>query len=123
MAVFVGSAESRVVFHGFGEYVRVPAPWSYVLVTVALYGGLGACVAAASGALGERGGVPTRAAAAACAIAGVAGVVAVGAPPWDVSVRGRERVARRELRDVARREKRVRVRGWRGRLRALVLAA
>lgn len=82
LAVFVGSAESRVVFHGFGEYVRVPAPWSYVLVTVALYGGLGACVAAASGALGERGGVPTRAAAAACAIAGVAGVVAVGAPPW-----------------------------------------
>lgn len=82
LVLFTAGLEGRVVFHGFGEYVRVPAPWSYALVTAALYGSLAAAAAAVTGAVGVRGGVPTAAVGAVLVMASCAAALAVGAPAW-----------------------------------------
>lgn len=34
----LGGLEGRVVFRAFGQYIWLQPPWSYVLVTLALYG-------------------------------------------------------------------------------------
>jgi hypothetical protein len=38
LAAFLAGLEGRVIFHAFGQYIRLPPPLSYVAVTVALYG-------------------------------------------------------------------------------------
>ena len=34
----LGGLEGRVVFPAFGQYIQLHPPWSYLAVTVALYG-------------------------------------------------------------------------------------
>jgi len=82
LVLFTAGLEGRVVFSGFGEYVRVPAPWSYVLVTAALYGALAAAAALCTGAAGAKGGIPTSLIGVALVIASCAAALAVGAPLW-----------------------------------------
>ena len=82
MVLFTAGLQGRVVFHGFGEYIRVPAPWSYLLVTVALYGGLAAAAAVVTGRVGVKGGVPTPVVGAVLMTASCAAAAAVGAPYW-----------------------------------------
>jgi hypothetical protein len=45
--------EGRIIFHSFGQYIRLAEPWSYIAITLALYsvGALGLLYV--SGALGE----------------------------------------------------------------------
>lgn len=38
LASLLAGLEGRIIFHAFGEYLRLQPPWSYVAVTVALYG-------------------------------------------------------------------------------------
>ena len=38
LATLLAGLEGRVVFHAFGQYLRLQPPWSYLAVTVALYG-------------------------------------------------------------------------------------
>lgn len=82
LVLFTAGLEGRVVFHGFGEYVRVPAPWSYALVTAALYGALAAAAAVVTGTVGVKGGIPTAVVGTALVVASCAAAVAVGAPVW-----------------------------------------
>ena len=35
--VLAGFAEIRIIFHSYSAYIHLPAPWSYVLVTVCVY--------------------------------------------------------------------------------------
>ena len=34
----LGSLEGRVIFRAFGQYIMLHPPWSYLVVTIALYG-------------------------------------------------------------------------------------
>ena len=34
----LGALEGRVIFRAFGQYIMLHPPWSYLVVTVALYG-------------------------------------------------------------------------------------
>ncbi len=45
--------EGRVVFHGFGQYIKLPAPWNWVAVTFALFGCAGVGLMHVTGALGS----------------------------------------------------------------------
>lgn len=38
LACLLAGLEGRVVFAAFGQYLRLQPPWSYLAVTVALYG-------------------------------------------------------------------------------------
>ena len=38
LAAALGGLEGRVIFRAFGQYIWLQPPWSYVLVTLALYG-------------------------------------------------------------------------------------
>lgn len=38
LAAALGGLEGRVIFRAFGQYIWLQPPWSYVLVTFALYG-------------------------------------------------------------------------------------
>ena len=88
LVVFTGGVLGRVVFRGFGEYVRLPAPYGYVAAASATYGFLLAAAAAASGIVGARGGVPVVVLAATMAMSGVAAAATVGAPAWTCAVAG-----------------------------------
>ena len=59
LVLFTGGLEGRVIFHGFGEYVRLPGVVGIGMVTLAVYGGLLAAIAALSGVVGAKNGVPT----------------------------------------------------------------
>ena len=48
----VAGFEGRVVFASFGQYIHVPSPWSYLLVTPALYAGAALFASHFTGALG-----------------------------------------------------------------------
>jgi hypothetical protein len=50
---FLAGIEGRIIFHSFGQYIRLAEPWSYIAITLALYsvGALGLLYV--SGALGE----------------------------------------------------------------------
>ena len=37
VVVLAGFAEIRIIFHSYSAYIHLPAPWSYVLVTVCVY--------------------------------------------------------------------------------------
>jgi hypothetical protein len=80
LAAFLAAVEARVVFHSFGQYIRLPAPWSFLAVGGALYG-------AAALALLHLGGVLPLSAAEALvgptlmASASV-GALAAGMPAW-----------------------------------------
>lgn len=34
----LGSLEGRIIFRAFGQYIMLHPPWSYLVVTIALYG-------------------------------------------------------------------------------------
>jgi len=34
----LGGLEGRIIFRAFGQYIMLHPPWSYLVVTVALYG-------------------------------------------------------------------------------------
>lgn len=44
--------EGRVVFYAFASYIKLPAPWNWVAVTVALFGLAAVVLAQHTGALG-----------------------------------------------------------------------
>lgn len=70
-----------MVFYAFSSFIKVPAPWNYVMVTGALFGGVCLCLAHLTGALGTALDVPL--AAACLLLCTVAGSLAVGIPfPW-----------------------------------------
>lgn len=54
LGAFLAAVEGRVVFHSFGQYMRLPPPWSYVAVSVAVYGVASLVLLHFSGALGEE---------------------------------------------------------------------
>mmetsp|Transcript_9360 Transcript_9360/g.37930 ORF Transcript_9360/g.37930 Transcript_9360/m.37930 type:complete len:1127 (-) Transcript_9360:375-3755(-) len=82
LVLFTGGLEGCVLFRGFGEYVRLPGLPGVVAVTAAVYGGLLAAVAALSGSVGSKNGVPSEIYQAALVTAGCAAALATGAPPW-----------------------------------------
>lgn len=82
LVLFTGGLEGVVLFRGFGEYVRLPGVPGVVAVTAAVYGGLLAAVAALSGSVGSKNGVPSEIYQAALVTAGCAAALATGAPPW-----------------------------------------
>lgn len=76
--------EGRVVFYAFKPFIKVPAPWNYVIVTGALFGVVCLCLAHLTGALGTALDVPL--AAACLLLCTTAGSIAVGIPfPWIVA--------------------------------------
>ena len=79
-ATFAAGAEARVLFGGFGEYVRLPAPYGWLAVTFATYGV--ALVGAVAFAGAARFGVPSAALNSALAACGLAFAAALGAPVW-----------------------------------------
>jgi hypothetical protein len=50
---FLAGIEGRIIFHSFGQYIRLAEPWSYIAITVALYSVGAVCLLYVSGALGE----------------------------------------------------------------------
>lgn len=54
LASFLAGIEGRIIFHSFGQYIRLAAPWSYVAITLGLYGMGALAVLHRSGALGEE---------------------------------------------------------------------
>ncbi|KAM7269248.1 hypothetical protein ACFE04_024745 [Oxalis oulophora] len=53
LVVVVICLEIRVVFHSFGRYIQVPAPFSYLLVTMTMLGGAAGAGAAALGMISD----------------------------------------------------------------------
>lgn len=47
-------AQGRVIFRAFGQYIQLPPPWSYIVVTAALYGAAALGVLHAAGLLGAQ---------------------------------------------------------------------
>ncbi len=47
-------AQGRVIFRAFGQYIQLPPPWSYLVVTAALYGAAALAVLHAAGLLGAQ---------------------------------------------------------------------
>ena len=88
LVLFTGGLVGRVLLRSFGEYVRLPAPYGYAAAAGATYGFLLATAAAASGAVGARGGVPVAVLAATTATSGFAAAATVGAPAWTCVVAG-----------------------------------
>lgn len=73
-----------MVFYAFMPFIKLPAPWNYIMVTGALFGGVCLCLAHLTGALGSALDVPL--AAACLLLCTTAGSVAVGIPfPWIVA--------------------------------------
>lgn len=73
--------EGRVVFHAFMPFIKLPAPWNYIMVSGALFGGMCLVLAHLTGALGSALDVPL--AAACLLLCTTAGSIAVGIPfPW-----------------------------------------
>ena len=54
LAGFLAGVEGRIVFHSFGQYIRLAAPYSYIAITLALYGVAALGLLYISGALGEE---------------------------------------------------------------------
>jgi len=50
---FLAGIEGRIIFHSFGQYIRLAEPWSYIAITIALYSVGALCLLYVSGALGE----------------------------------------------------------------------
>lgn len=38
LAAAIAGIEGRIIFHSFGQYIRLAAPWNYVAITIGLYG-------------------------------------------------------------------------------------
>lgn len=79
LAVLIAALEARVIFHAFGQYIHLPPPLNYVLVTLALYGGAAAIGAHIVGAAGKKGVNPTLVTAVLVAAA-LAGALVLGMP-------------------------------------------
>jgi hypothetical protein len=72
------------VFHAFKPFIKLPAPWNYIMVTGALFGMVCLTLAHLTGALGSALDVPL--ASACLLLCTTAGSVAVGIPfPWIVA--------------------------------------
>ncbi|KAK9785342.1 hypothetical protein WJX73_005937 [Symbiochloris irregularis] len=71
--------EGRVLFRAFGQYMGLQPPWSYVVVSFALYGGAALSVLYLAGLLGEILG--STMGAVALVLCGGAAALALGMPP------------------------------------------
>lgn len=80
LLVVVVCLEIRVVFHSFGRYIQVPAPFSYLLVTATMLGGAAAVGAFALGMIADA--VSSMAFLTLAVVASAAGAVVVGFPIW-----------------------------------------
>lgn len=49
---FLAGIEGRIVFFSFGQYIRLAAPWSYIAITIGLYGAGALVLLLATGMLG-----------------------------------------------------------------------
>jgi hypothetical protein len=79
LAVVIAAVEARVVFHAFSQYIHLPPPLNYVLVTLALYGGAAAIGAHLLGVTGKKGVNPVLVTAVLVAAA-LAGALVLGMP-------------------------------------------
>jgi hypothetical protein len=53
LLVVILCLEVRVVFLSFGQYIQIPPPWNYLLVTIAAVGGAAAIGAYIAGLIGD----------------------------------------------------------------------
>lgn len=53
LLVVILCLEVRVVFYSFGQYIQIPSPWNYILVTIAALGGAAGLVAYLFGLIGD----------------------------------------------------------------------
>lgn len=53
LLVVILCLEVRVVFYSFGQYIQIPAPWNYLLVTIAAVGGAAGLGAYLVGLIGD----------------------------------------------------------------------
>lgn len=54
LAAFLAGVEGRIVFHSFGQYIQLAAPWNYVAMTIGLYGTGALALLNFTGAMGEE---------------------------------------------------------------------
>lgn len=54
LAAFLAGLEGRIIFYSFGQYIRLAAPWSYLAVTLTVYGLAALILLHFSGALGQE---------------------------------------------------------------------
>jgi hypothetical protein len=54
LAAFLAGLEGRIIFYSFGQYIRLAAPWSYMAVTLTVYGLAALVLLHFSGALGQE---------------------------------------------------------------------
>ena len=50
---FLAGIEGRLVFHSFGQYIRLAPPWSYISITIGMYGVVGLLLLVSNGAFGD----------------------------------------------------------------------
>ncbi|KFM25480.1 hypothetical protein F751_0507 [Auxenochlorella protothecoides] len=80
LAAALAGLEARVVFRSYAQYLRLPPPWSYLAVTVAVYGAAALLLLHAVGALEPE---VERAMAGPVLVVGAAvGALALGLPLW-----------------------------------------
>ena len=80
LGTFLAGLEGRIIFYGFGQYIRLTAPWSYIAVTITVYGLASLVLLHFSGALGQE--VEGVLVAPLLMLSAALGSLAAGVPIW-----------------------------------------
>jgi len=78
--IFVAGFEVVVLYAGFSEYIQVPAPLSYMMVTVSVYSALAVFLAHYTDAIGSV--IPASVMQGALTLSSFTGMIAMGTPTW-----------------------------------------
>eukprot|EP00850_Spirogloea_muscicola_P017425 SM000149S01360 [mRNA] locus=s149:280764:287589:- [translate_table: standard] len=78
LLIVLGCVEARVIFHSFGHYISLPAPFNVLLLTLAVYGVGLACAAHAMGL--TKGAVNSTLVTVVLLVAAVSGALVLGMP-------------------------------------------
>lgn len=78
--IFIAAFEGRIVFRSFASYIKLPAPWNYILVSFALYCLAGLVAAHFEGLMTKQ--TSTNISGAALVFAAGAGAIVAGFPAY-----------------------------------------
>ena len=79
-ATLLAGIEGRIVFHSFGQYIRLAAPWSYIAISLALYGAGSLVLLHVSGMMGQE--VASALVGPVLMVSSSIGSLVVGVPLW-----------------------------------------